>query len=301
MRMDTSKATILVVDDVPANIEILNGVLGNQYDVLFATNGLDAVEIAREQNLDLILLDVMMPGLDGYGVCSLLKAEEKTADIPVIFVTAMDQEEDESRGLKAGVVDYITKPVRPSIVKARVQNQLELKQYRDSLKTLSNMDGLTGIANRRRFDEILQSTWHRVKLIQSPVSLLMMDIDHFKAYNDNYGHLAGDACLRQLAGALSEIGRRSSDFFARFGGEEFALLLPETKIESAVLAAVRTQEKVRILSIPHAYSGVADYVTVSIGISTLVPSDENSQFDLIKQADKKLYEAKNNGRNRYQF
>ena len=299
--MQNSKATILVVDDVAANIEILNGVLGNQYDVLFATNGLDAVEIAREQNLDLILLDVMMPGLDGYGVCSLLKGEEKTSDIPVIFVTAMDQEEDESRGLKAGVVDYITKPIRPSIVKARVQNQLELKHYRDSLKTLSNVDGLTGVANRRRFDEVLQTVWHRARLSQSPVSLLMMDIDYFKAYNDNYGHLAGDACLRKLAGALTEIGRRSSDFFARFGGEEFVLLLPETDIESAVLAAMRTQEKIRILHIPHAYSDVAEHITLSIGISTIVPSDVNSEFDLIKQADRHLYEAKNNGRNRYLF
>jgi CheY-like chemotaxis protein len=135
--MNHSKETILIVDDVIANIEILNGVLGDLYDIIFATNGQDAVEIAREQVPDLILLDVVMPGLDGYDVCSILRADEKTKDIPIIFVTAMDQEEDESKGLNAGVVDYITKPIRPSIVKARVHNHLELKHYRDYLKILS--------------------------------------------------------------------------------------------------------------------------------------------------------------------
>ena len=159
--------TILIVDDMVTNIEILDGILSSEYDILFATNGQDALEIALSRSPDLILLDVMMPGMDGYQVCKALKREEKTQDIPIIFVTANNQEEDESRGFEEGVVDYITKPVRSSIVKARVRIHLELKRYRDHLKTLSTIDGLTGIANRRKFDDSLALEWRRAKRNQS--------------------------------------------------------------------------------------------------------------------------------------
>jgi PleD family two-component response regulator len=222
--VDIKKQSVLIVDDMVSNIEILSGVLGSEYDVLFATSGKDALDIAHDQTPDLILLDVVMPDMDGYEVCAKLKADEKTRDIPVIFVTAMDQEEDESKGLNAGVIDYITKPVRSSIVKARVRNHLELKRYRDLLKELSTVDGLTGIPNRRRFDEVLESEWRRARRNQTPLSLLLMDIDFFKAYNDHYGHVAGDDCLRQLAKGLAEIVRRPADLVARYGGEEFVLL-----------------------------------------------------------------------------
>ncbi len=295
--MDIKKQSVLIVDDMVSNIEILSGVLGTEYEVLFATSGKDALDVVYDQAPDLILLDVIMPDMDGYEVCAKLKADERTRDIPVIFVTAMDQEEDESKGLNAGVIDYITKPFRSSIVKARVRNHLELKRYRDLLKELSTVDGLTGIPNRRRFDEVLESEWRRARRNQTPLSLLLMDIDFFKAYNDHYGHLAGDDCLRQLARGLAEIVRRPADLVARYGGEEFVLLLPDTDADGAIWVANRVQDKIKHLNIPHSHSAVADYVTFSIGVATLVPADDQTLFDLIQCADKLLYTAKQNGRN----
>ncbi len=190
-----TRQTVLIIDDMVANIEILNGILNSDFEILFATSGSDGLEVARAQNPDIILLDVVMPEMDGYQVCALLKSEERTQDIPVIFVTAMDQESDESKGLSIGGVDYITKPVRPSIVRARIKNQLELKCYRDHLKELSDLDGLTGIANRRRFDEALELEWLRARRSQHWTALILMDIDFFKGYNDRYGHMSGDECL----------------------------------------------------------------------------------------------------------
>jgi diguanylate cyclase (GGDEF)-like protein len=298
MRVDRlPKQTVLVVDDTIANIQILDSILNSEYEVLFATNGNDALQIAAEQVPDLILLDVVMPEKDGYQVCHELKQGDKTRDIPVIFVTANNQEEDESRGFEAGVVDYITKPVRASIVKARVRTQLELKRYQDHLKSLSTIDGLTGIANRRKFDETLETEWRRARRNQSALSLIMMDIDYFKAYNDNYGHLAGDECLKRLASELGEICRRPADLFSRYGGEEFVMLLPDIDSRGAASMADRVQEKVRGIRIPHAYSLVADHVTFSMGVATMVPQDDQTQFDLINAADNLLYIAKQNGRN----
>jgi diguanylate cyclase (GGDEF)-like protein len=290
------KQTILIVDDMPANIEILAGILHTEYEILFATNGKDALEIAGEQVPDIILLDVVMPDKDGYEVCTSLKSDINTQDIPVIFITSMGQEEDESKGLNAGAIDYLTKPIRPSIVKARVRNHLDLKRYRDSLKALSTVDGLTGIPNRRRFDEVMTNEWRRSRRSQRPLSLLMLDIDCFKAYNDHYGHLAGDDCLRQIAKGIAEAARRPGDLVARFGGEEFVTLLPETDIAGAVYEAELVQKKINLLNIPHAYSIASDHVTLSIGAATIIPTDQQTPLDLINSADELLYEAKHNGR-----
>jgi diguanylate cyclase (GGDEF)-like protein len=297
---EIAKQTVLIVDDMPTNIEILDGILNSEYVILFATNGKDALEIASQQTPDLILLDVIMPDMDGFQVCTELRSQEKTKDIPIIFVTANNQEEDESRGFAEGVVDYITKPVRASIVKARVNNHLELKRYRDYLKNLSNIDGLTQVANRRKFDETIEIEWRRARRNQSFLSLIMMDIDFFKAYNDHYGHLMGDECLRKIAREISALGKRPADLFARYGGEEFAMLLPDTDSTGANLIALRAQEEVKRVKIPHAYSQVEDYVTLSMGIATMIPLDDQNQDDLINAADKLLYQAKINGRNRAQ-
>lgn len=291
------KQNILIVDDMTSNIEVLNGVLGSDYEIMFATSGKEALEMASSHIPDLILLDIVMPDMDGYEVCARLKADAVTRDIPIIFVTAKDQEEDESKGLNAGVIDYITKPIRPSIVRARIRNHLELKRYRDSLKALSMVDGLTSIPNRRQLDEALDNEWRRARRNQTPLSVLMMDIDYFKAYNDHYGHLAGDDCLRQLARGLSDVVRRPADLVARYGGEEFVFLLPDTGAGGAINAANRVQEKVKLLNIPHAYSSVANHVTLSIGVATMVPTDKQTVIDLIKQADECLYDAKQSGRN----
>lgn len=295
--LETPKRTILIVDDTPVNIEILNHALEKEYEILFATNGREALDIAFDQSPDLILLDVMMPDMDGYEVCARLKAEPRTRGIPIIFVTAMDQEGDEAKGLELGGIDYLTKPVRPAIVRARVRNHLELLDYRDFLEELSGTDGLTGIANRLRFDEFLMREWRRALRNRMPLSLILLDIDLFRAFNDHYGHLAGDDCLRQVAWLLTDNLRRPADLAARYGGKEFAGLLPETDAKGALWVADQIREKVSGLNIPHASSPVADHVTVSIGVATLIPVVGQSAMDLIWRADVLLQAAKQSGRN----
>ena len=197
--MQPTRHTILLVDDAAANLEALNAVLGADYELIFATSGQEAIDLAREQLPDLILLDVMMSGMNGYQVCRKLKDDDQTRGIPVIFVTSMDHEEDEAAGLDAGAIDYLAKPIRASIVKARVRNHLELKRARDLLESLSITDTLTGLANRRQFDAVLEAETRRAIRSMSHVGLLMCDLDHFKAYNDYYGHPAGDWCLPRSA------------------------------------------------------------------------------------------------------
>jgi diguanylate cyclase (GGDEF)-like protein len=295
------KATILVVDDNPLNIRVLNGVLSEEHEVLFATNGPDALNIARNRKPDLILLDIMMPGMDGYEVCKRLKADPVTAPIPVVFITALNQSEDEVRGLECGAIDYITKPVIPPVVKVRVKNQLDLKRYRDLLESLSHMDGLTGIPNRRRFDDYLRLEWRRAARSGARFSLLMIDIDDFKAFNDNYGHLAGDDCLKQVAQTLAQCAQRPADMVARYGGEEFVCVMPETDNAGALFLARHMLESVRDLAIAHEHSRTARVVTISVGAATLAPMNEQSPEDLIRLADEKLYQAKQQGRNRIVF
>ncbi|MFH0784900.1 MAG: diguanylate cyclase [Pseudomonadota bacterium] len=294
------KATILIVDDTPVNIRVLAAALETEYDIRIARDGSAALELLLNGPMlpDLILLDIMMPGVDGYEVCRRIKEVESLKHIPVIFITAMGEDEDESRGLKLGAVDYITKPFRPAIVALRVQNHLELKRQRDILERLSLTDSLTGIPNRLFFDECLEKEWKRVLRNNSCLSLVMMDIDHFKAYNDNYGHQAGDVCLREIAGELHATAIRAGDFFARYGGEEFACILPETESSGAEYIAVSMMTRVAALKIPHAFSSVVPYVTLSIGIATTVPCQGTLPGGLIEMADKMLYEAKAKGRNR---
>jgi len=295
--MERTRQTVLIVDDEPMNIEILYETLSAEHEILFATNGQEALRIASSELPDLILLDVVLPDLDGYQVCTQLKSDSKTRDIPVIFITAMDHEEDETKGLDVGAIDYLSKPIRSPIVRARVRNHLELKRHRDYLGKLSATDGLTGIANRRWFDEQLEREWRRARREHAPLSLLLMDIDFFKAYNDHYGHLAGDDCLLQIALMPNQCTKRPADLVARYGGEEFVCLLPDTDAEGALWVANLLQGEVSRLSIPHAYSSVADHVTLSIGVATMVPVVGQLPFDLIRRADELLYAAKQNGRN----
>ncbi len=292
------RATLLVVDDMIENIEILNNVLSDHYRVLFATNGSDALAVAREQLPDLILLDVLMPEMDGREVCARLKQNPDTREIPVIFVTAKDQEEDEEIGLQLGAVDYLTKPVRPGIVKLRVGIHLELKRYRDFLATLSLTDCLTGISNRRRFDEFLKSEWLCAARTGRPLSLILADVDYFKAYNDHYGHPAGDRCLKTVAQTLAEGLSRRTDLVARYGGEEFACVLPATDHTGAMAIAERLRERVASRRSDHPLSPVCPFVTVSMGVATLRPDPHTEPQTLIESADHRLYQAKQAGRNR---
>ena len=294
-----SKSTILIVDDMVANIKVLGELLKDEYKIRLATNGEKALQIARSSNPpDLILLDVIMPEMDGYEVCAQLKADKTTKNIPVIFITAMDLEKDETKGLSLGAVDYITKPFSLPIVKARVKTHLELKHHRDILEDLSTLDGLTGISNRRRFNEILEIEWLRALRESTPLALLMIDIDHFKLYNDNYGHIAGDDCLKLVANNLLKGIRRPADFLARYGGEEFAAILPITDIQGAITVGSSLIEHINTLKIPHLHSLVSDQITISIGAASIIPDRKNPSVFLIENADKYLYLAKEGGRNR---
>lgn len=294
------KQTILIVDDEPANIRILREIVQDENEILFATNGHDALDIAVSERPDLILLDIVMPEMDGFQVCQRLKGDPRTEKIPVVFVTAMNELEDETAGLELGAIDYIIKPVRAPIVRARVRNHLKLKKYGDTLENLASIDGLTGVANRRQFDEVIELEWNRGIRASTPISLTMIDIDFFKQFNDHYGHAAGDECLKQVAATLAACVRRPTDLVARYGGEEFAMVLPNTSQQGAVEIAEAVRNGIRECGIPHAGSAVADHVTVSQGVATTVPDRGVSPASLMHAADVALYEAKNAGRNRLQ-
>ena len=290
---------ILIVDDAMENIQILHHALQDEHDVLFAMNGAKALEMAQHQLPDVILLDAIMPDMDGYDVCSALRASAATRDIPIIFVTALKTPEDETRALDAGAADFISKPVNAAVVRARVRTQLTVKRQSDALRELTLTDGLTAVANRRAFDETLANEWRRCARVQAPVALIMVDIDQFKNYNDAYGHQAGDVCLQQVAGAMRRAAGRPQDLVARYGGEEFAILLPLEDGHGAEGVARRLLDEVSLLSIPHAQSSVTPWVTVSMGLASMVPTDGATPGDLIKRADALLYQAKASGRNRY--
>jgi len=296
--MNNIQQKVLIVDDAPINIQILNEALKDQYRVFFAPCGKDAIRIASSSLPDMILLDVMMPEMDGYEVCRIIKDDEITRHIPVIFITAMNQQENEAAGLELGAADYITKPFNPDIVRLRVRNQLELKSQRDLLSRLSFQDGLTKISNRRAFDEYYEREWKRAFRNKSEISIIMCDIDHFKAYNDSYGHLAGDNCLEKVAGTISNLLDRPADLSARYGGEEFICVLPETDLAGAMVTAEKLRVAVEAMQIAHHYSPVAPVLTVSLGAATVVPNDDLTPNNLIDLADKQLYIAKQSGRNR---
>lgn len=297
--MDT-QASILVVDDSPENLQVISAVLKEHYKVKVAINGERALALATAaEPPDLILLDVMMPGMDGYEVCTRLKSNPATARIPVLFVSSRDEEEDEARGLSLGAIDYIVKPIRPSIVQARVRNHIELKRSRDLLERLTTQDHLTGISNRRRFDDYLEVEWRRAAREQTPISLISIDIDHFKAFNDHYGHPRGDHCLIHVARALASCVTRPSDLVARCGGEEFACVLPATDRAGAENLAEQMRTGIMAQCLEHAHSSTHSHVTISLGVATAVPQADEPAQTLIDLADAALYEAKSAGRNRY--
>jgi len=289
---------ILVVDDQPTNIQTLYQVLKGDYDVAMATNGSQAIELCQRRPPDLVLLDVVMPGIDGFEVCRRLKTDPATRDVPVIFVTARDSTEDETLGLEVGAVDFIAKPVNPPVVRARVRTHVALKRQADLLRSMAFNDGLTGVANRRWFDERLQVEWLRGRRNKLPLSLILLDLDHFKAYNDRYGHQAGDDCLRAVAAAMKARLGRPADLLARYGGEEFVCLLPETPIEGARAKADDLGRAVLELAMPHADSATGGVVTISRGVATASPAVDGAQNELLQHADEKLYVAKRAGRNR---
>jgi len=294
-----SKPRVLIVDDERSNINILGNLLVPEFEVLVATDGPSALRrAAGDMRPDLILLDVIMPGMDGHEVCRRLKDDPETHDIPVIFISAMSEEDDEALGLQIGAVDYVTKPFAPAILKMRIRTHVELKRLRDHWQRLSTIDGLTQVANRRAFDDALAAAWRCGVRMQHPVALILADVDHFKAYNDHHGHAAGDLCLKSVAALMSAQVKRACDMVARYGGEEFVCLMPGVDIDGARLIAQRMCDAVRQHGLAHEHPDVADKVSVSLGVAVATPTPELAPESLLAEADQRLYEAKRAGRNR---
>jgi diguanylate cyclase (GGDEF)-like protein len=291
-------STVLVVDDTANTLELIKTLLGGEHRVLTASEAETGMKIALQEEPDLILLDIRMPDVDGYEFCRQLKADPITREIPVVFVTAMDEEREEAKGLELGAIDYITKPLSPPILKARVRNHIDLKRQRDQLRRLSAVDGLTGLANRRAFGEALEKEWRSAIRRKTSISLLMTDVDDFKQFNDAYGHLAGDEALRRVAKALSSAVLRPADVVARYGGEEFVILLPDTGANEATLVADRLLLAVRRLAIPHEHSRGWQFISLSVGLASARPSRTVGANELLDLSDRMLYQAKNSGRNR---
>ena len=285
------KSVVLIVDDVASNIQVLATFLKDHYDLKVANSGQRALELATSQPYpDLILLDISMPEMDGYEVLEKLKANDITANTPVIFVTGSDTIQDEEKGLALGAVDYITKPISPAIVRARVKTHLIIKHQRDALLYNASHDQLTGLYNRHVLAEEGQRKFARALRKGDSLSVIMLDIDHFKNVNDTYGHLVGDSILKKVAKILSS-KKRTEDFTARFGGEEFIVVLESCSLEFAKAKAESLREEIA--------SSVTDGVRVTASFGVCELREEHSNFELLlKSADDALYRAKEEGRDR---
>lgn len=289
---------ILIVDDDVGTIRILAQVVRDMADVTFATNGMEAVAMARAELPDLVLLDAEMEGMDGFATCAALHAMPGMDNVPILFITSHRGVEIELRALSAGAVDFINKPFHPHIVQARVRTHLTLKRRTDALTRLATMDGLTGIPNRRAFDQALAQEIRRLSRGTAPLSLVLIDVDHFKRYNDFYGHQAGDDCLRAVAATLAGSVRRAGELAARYGGEEFAILLPGSDVDTAMGLAEKARSLIVGLGLTHAARPDGSHVTISAGAATLGPAQPGDPATLIGAADQALYRAKAAGRNR---
>lgn len=305
---------ILVVDDsrtIRASLAALLSRMGHQ--VIDAENGQQALEVYARERPDLLLVDVMMPVLDGYEAAKQLRREHPEDWVPIIFLSSMEADQDLDRAIEAGGDDYLVKPVSFVVLNAKIRALHRLESMRRklmgltseladanrTLEAMARMDGLTGIANRRHFDSYLPTELSRSARSRAPLSLVLIDIDHFKSYNDHYGHPAGDACLKQVATVLREATRRTADLAARYGGEEFAMVLPETPQEGALEVAKGIAERLARLEIAHARSPTRGVITLSQGIATCKPGQQVDCEHLIQHADKALYQAKEQGRNRF--
>ncbi len=308
---------VLVVDDDMFMRKILVRYLEkDNYRVVEAADGMEALKVYSKHLPDMILLDAMMPIMDGFECCARLQTLPYGDHIPVLIITALDDRESVDHAYDVGASDYVTKPIHWAVLRQRVRRLLEQANLRQQLEAanrqlevlvqelhrLVSIDGLTQVSSRRCLDEYIEQECKRSLREQQPISLILCDIDFFKNYNDNYGHQAGDECLKKVAQTISQATNRSADMVARYGGEEFAIVLPNTDAKGGLNVAARANQLVQSLNIPHDYSGVAPHVTISCGAATLAPTTEAIKaIDLIKSADLALYNAKANGRNCVKF
>jgi len=300
MSENKKEFTILITDDAKANLEILSGILSPVYNILLSKSGPRALELAKQHKPDLILLDVLMPEMSGFEVIVKLKESDVTDKIPVIFITGLTGTEDEEKGFFLGAVDYITKPFNKSIVKARVNTHIKIVDQMRTIERIGLIDPLTKISNRRGFENRLNAEWRRASRDKMPISIMVMDIDKFKNYNDTYGHQQGDVALKTFADTAAKTLLRPVDFPARWGGEEFVILLPETDIEGAEEVAERVRENVEAAVIL-TEDGTETRITVSIGVSCVIPNADSTIKDFIEKADQAVYKAKETGRNKVVF
>ncbi len=330
MIMSTFEQTqplILIVDDEKTLRLVLHRAMEREgYRLMEASNGEECLEVCQQIMPDIILLDAMMPGIDGFACCNELKSRLGEDCPPILMITVLDDQASVDLAFEVGATDYITKPIHWAVLRQRVrrilksrwafkelQHQIErerllttqleeanqkLAEFNQELKRLALMDGLTQLANRRCFDDYLDREWKRLKREQLPLSLILCDIDFFKAYNDTYGHQAGDECLKQVAQILEQCARRPADLVARYGGEEFAMILPNTTVEGATEVAERVQALLKAKQIIHQGSKGSSWLTISLGINTIIPDENASIESLIDEADKALYQAKLDGRNK---
>ena len=327
------QGNILVIDDRPENLRLLSVMLTKKgYTVRKAINGDLGIRAAYAVTPDIILLDINMPNIDGYEVCKKLKANPQTQQVPIIFVSALDQTLDKVKAFSYGASDYITKPFQIEEVSARIENQLSIRRLQETLETknrelerinlqlqqeihsrsaaenelakinqklqtLATVDSLTQLANRYHFENFLAQEWKRMRREKSSISIILCDIDYFKLYNDNFGHQAGDICLQKVAQGISSQIRRPADLVARYGGEEFVVVLPNTNSEGALKVANNIRQTVQALKLDHPYSQISDVVTISLGVSSTIPNSDQSTGELLTIADQALYKAKKLGRN----
>ncbi|MGA7594820.1 MAG: diguanylate cyclase [Gallionella sp.] len=314
MGISDNALKVLIVEDSKVTIKVLRTYLKNTgiEHPLVAETGSEALEICRNENPDLILLDAQLPDIDGFDIARRIRAMEGRGDwTAIIFLTSKTRDADLAVGIEAGGDDYLMKPVSEVVLLAKIramqrlvemQREMvlvtrELDAANKELLRLSTMDGLTGISNRRMFDDLGKREWRRCERMKMPISLVMVDVDHFKLFNDKYGHQAGDECLKSIAAQVAKIGQRPTDLVARYGGEEFVLVLGETNTEGARWLASRLCQKVAELDIPH-YATSSRHVTVSCGVASVIPGADRSLEVLLRSADIALYRAKAAGRNR---
>ena len=291
------KPTILAVDDTVENLDVLEELL-QEYRVIDATNGKDAIALVKQQKPDLILLDIMMPNMDGYEVCQILQDDEETKHIPIIFITAKIDEKSIEKAYDLGAADYITKPFLPKELLARVKKELRIQSLIEKLEELASTDTLTKLYNRRFFYESAIKTIEYAKRNKHLLSLIMLDIDHFKRVNDTYGHSAGDEVLKELAQIMKNI-QRKSDTIVRLGGEEFAILLPDTSKEQAFEVAQKLRQTIEKNQVLLSDGNIVHF-TVSLGVSSVQIEKEINIEAALSRADKALYRVKEGGRNNVQ-
>jgi len=297
MSENEKEFTILITDDEKLNLDVLGSILSPYYNILISRNGTRALELVRQYTPDLILLDVVMPDMTGFEVITKLKESNETVNIPVIFITGLTDTDNEEKGFFLGAVDYITKPFNKAIVKARVNTHIKIIDQMRTIERLGLIDPLTRISNRRGFENRFNAEWGRAIREQTPVSFMLMDIDKFKSYNDTYGHQQGDVALKTFAEVSSNTINRSNDFIARWGGEEFVILLPNTNVDGSLEIAENVRRNIEE-SVVLTEDGVITKMTVSIGVNSVTPDTGTCSNDFISKADQALYKAKESGRNR---